>query len=118
MPCSARVRIIKKIEPAAPGARRLARHYGTELVCVRYRLDEEQGVRYTTVELVVDEAPIERRVRGNDEAIVGVRIRYEEIDLRAKARESGAIWDKPAGVWRMARAKAEAIGLGSRIVSD
>ena len=50
-------RVIKKIDPQAPGARRWAAAYGEKLVCVRYRLDPQRQRRLTTVEIVVDEAP-------------------------------------------------------------
>ena len=50
-------RVVKKIDPQAPGARRWAAAYGEKLGCVRYRLDPQRQRRLTTVEIVVDEAP-------------------------------------------------------------
>ena len=51
-----KTRIVKRLAPDQAGAKKLARQYGNALVCVRYRQDPEQGLRYTTVELVVARA--------------------------------------------------------------
>jgi hypothetical protein len=49
-------RIVKKLLPGAPGAKRLTERYGEALVCVPYRIDPDQHRRFTTIELVVDDA--------------------------------------------------------------
>src|SRR5688572_28271220 len=54
---SAASRVIKKLAPSQPGALRWAGKYGANLICVRYRLDATGERRYTTMELLVDEAP-------------------------------------------------------------
>ena len=53
-----RTRVVKKLSSQQGGALKLARRYGAALVCVRYRQDMQGLHRYTTVELVVDEAPV------------------------------------------------------------
>ena len=50
--------VLKKLSPAAAGAKRLTTRYGPSLVCVRYREDTARGRRLTTVELIVDERPL------------------------------------------------------------
>ncbi len=52
------LRVTKTLEPDQPGAVRLTRQYGDALLCVRYRRDPRGLTRYTTVELIVDRAPV------------------------------------------------------------
>jgi len=84
------------LRPGQNGTKRLAKKYGERLVCVRYRYDRSTGRRYTTVELIEDE--IERRQAptidskqdspGNQQRL-GVRIAYEETELRDKVKAAG-----------------------------
>ena len=106
------LRVTKTLEPHQPGAVRLARQHGDALLCVRYRQDPKGMTRYTTVELIVDSAPIATK----STRIVGVRILFGEKDLGVRARNSGAKWDKEAKLWRMPLAVACAIGLSERVV--
>lgn len=51
--------VIKTLRPGDSGTKKLTRRYGERLVCVRYRKDQNSNRRYTTIELIVDEGPIE-----------------------------------------------------------
>ncbi len=104
-------RVIKKIDPQAPGARRWAETYGQKLVCVRYRVDPERQRRLTTVEIVVDEAPTLNSVR------VGVRVAWGEKELGRAVRNGGGTWDPSAKVWTMTLGQAKTMGLLDRIVT-
>ncbi len=104
-------RVAKKISPVQPGAVKLARRYGEQLVCVRHRIDPTGTTRVTTVELVVDQAPI----NAKPDQIVGVRIGYREGQLQSLVRAAGATWDKQAGVWRMPLKVARRLQLRERI---
>ena len=53
-----KLHVTKTLGPDQPGAVRLTQKYGDALLCVRYRQDALGLVRYTTVELIVDEAQI------------------------------------------------------------
>lgn len=107
-----RWRVAKKLLPGQPGTVKLARQHGQNLVCVRYRVDAQTEHRYTTIELIVDRAPMAPR----PERIVGVRLRWREATLRAQVKERGAKWDSLAEVWRMPYAAAVQLGLKERIV--
>src|SRR6185369_2650549 len=72
-------RVVKKLSVTQPGALKLAQRYGEALVCVRYRHDAERRYRYTTIELVVERAPIKRRNPALD-AIVVVRIPFGDTE--------------------------------------
>lgn len=104
-------KVIKKHAPDQPGALKRAQQWGNALVCVRHRLDETRQTRVTTVELVVEQAP----VRARRAQVVGVQIAYAEKDLQAAARAAGATWDAAARLWRMPEKVARALRLADRI---
>jgi uncharacterized protein YqiB (DUF1249 family) len=110
----ARTRIVKRLAASQHGAIKWARRYGDALVCVRYRHDAEASRRYTTVELVVDEAPIASRRRIDP--TVMVRIATDERKLQQLASAHGARWDSRLRVWLMPRTLAKDLRLLSRIV--
>jgi len=106
-------RIVKRLSASQPGAIKLARRYGDALVCVRYRHDAQSGHRYTTVELVVDEAPIVTRT-DLDEWVM-VRIDFNDIQRHRQAREHGAKWDSKRCLWAMTRRTAKKLRLAGKI---
>ena len=113
------------LKPGDAGTRKLAARFGDKLVCVRYRLDAAHRVRYTTVEVIVDQAPIARpKARPPSSSVpdrnpmVGVRIFYREEALREKAKVEGAIWRPRQKMWEMPLQTARRLGLANRIVRD
>jgi hypothetical protein len=110
----AKFKVLKKLAPASPGAIKLAVRYGEALVCVRHRTDPARQTRVTTVELVVDTAPIQHR----SEALVAVRLGWGQRALRAAALAEGATWDARAKVWRMPMSVARALGVDRLVVKQ
>ncbi len=108
-PSAPLTRVVKKLSPQSPGARRWAATYGEKLVCVRYRVDLQGQRRQTTVEIVVDEAPTLNGLR------VGVRVAWGEKDLGRAVRAAGGIWDATAKLWVMTLGQAKGLGLMDRI---
>jgi len=110
--------VVKRIAPTQPGAIKLARQFGDRLVCVRYRHDRSDTYRYTTVELIVDEAPIKMRSTRSPPKIqlVAVRIEPGEAELMRALRTHGAVWDGKARLWYVRRPVAKVLGLHKRIV--
>ena len=104
-------RVAKKIKPSQRGAIKLARSYGTELLCVRYRENPEGTERLTTVELVVERVVIQKR----DDPIVSFKIRHDELDLRRLAMSKGAKYDPKNFMWKLPRNEVLRMGLKSRI---
>jgi hypothetical protein len=104
-------RVAKKIKPSQRGAIKLARSYGTELLCVRYRENPEGTERLTTVELVVERVVIQKR----DDPIVSFKIRHDELDLRRLAMSKGAKYDPKNFMWKLPRSEVLRMGLKSRI---
>ncbi len=107
-------RIVKKLQPGQPGTMRLTRQYGEALVCVRYRQDATGSIRCTTIEVVVDVAPVHKRY--DEDEIIGVRIGIGQIDQRRRAQARGARWDAEARLWRMTRKLAKRLNLTRHIV--
>jgi hypothetical protein len=102
-------RVAKRLKPGQPGTLKLARRYGDALLYVRYRHDEQRAERCTTVELVIDRAPLATRM-------VAIRLRFDERALRAMLHQAGAQWDRQAGVWRLPYQLAQALNIEHRMV--
>jgi hypothetical protein len=105
--------VVKTLWPKQAGTIRLTQRFGSALVCVRYRHDAAGLHRFTTVEVVVDEAPVSST--RLDRQIYGVRIGLHEPELRARAKAHGARWDNQAKLWRMRGKAVKLLGLYRRI---
>ena len=120
------VRLI--LRPGDNGTKKLLNKYGDRLVCVRYRYDAVRAKRYKTVELVEEVSPWEggefkpkattqpAEPRPSDR--FGVRIGYDELELRDQAKQIGAIWRPKQKLWELTYAQIEALGLQNRIVAN
>jgi hypothetical protein len=113
--------VIRTIRPGMPGSRRFQKHWGENLVAVRYRRDEQKV--YTTIEIIVDEREqSDPRISLNSvhafkrQQIIAVVIAFDERTLRAKAIQAGAQWSAKAKAWLMTYNTAVALGLQHRIV--
>ena len=106
----AQTRVVKRLAPDQPGALKHARRYGDALVCVRYRHDAQRRLRYTTVELVVDEAPLKGHPE-HDATIVSVRIDPRDTEMHRQAFALGAQWNDKTRIWTMTRKTLRMLGL-------
>lgn len=78
------------LKPGQRGTKQLVEIYGAALLYVRYRYDEERGVRLKTVELVVEEKPwrpASSRTRDGD--LVAVNVAYGENRAACGAEGAG-----------------------------
>lgn len=108
------------LRPGQPGTRKLVDKYGERLLRVRYLYDAATRRRLKTVELVVESVPWTarpRRARRHDDDIVYVRIGYEETELRARAKNLGALWRKPQKLWEITYRDSKRLGIVDRIVA-
>lgn len=87
------------LKPGQKGTKRLVEQYGESLLCVRYRYDEQRGVRIKTVELVVEEKAWQPPLRFKDDDIVPIAVNYSETDLREKLRQARAKWNPQDKIW-------------------
>lgn len=109
-----RTRVIKKFSATQPGALKLARRYGKALVCVRYRQSLDGLMRYTTVELLVEQTPT--RAKNPDTEIVQVKLSGGEVELRERILSSGGQWDPQIHVWHLTRGHAKRLRLIKRLI--
>lgn len=113
MPTARRTdRVIKTLAPTDRGALALARRYGGALVCVRHRTDADGRLRHTTVELLIDSSPIQRRRSSQ----VQLKTEPHERDLHALIKTAGGRWDGKACVWHLPKQVARILKLHDRIV--
>jgi hypothetical protein len=107
------------LAPGQNGTRKLLARYGARLVCVRYRYDAEQRVRYKTVELIVDTTPWvprQRKPRRDPLDMVAVRIAYSESELRERVKRAGGIWRPRHRLWEVDWKTVREPGLQARVV--
>lgn len=113
--------VIRTIKPGMPGSRRFQKHWGENLVAVRYRRDANK--LYTTIEIVVDEReqahlPLSLNAvhAFKRRKLVAIPIAFEEGALRAAAKRSGAMWSVERKVWIMPYSTAVALGVHHRVI--
>jgi hypothetical protein len=105
-----------KLWPGEPGTERHSRTYGDSLVCVRYLYDPVRRLRFTTVEIVVDQGPWRPRPARNPDAIVPVRVGIGEESLYHRIKAAGAVWDREQCAWLLPLHKVTDLDLQARIV--
>lgn len=105
--------MVKKLHPGQAGTKRLVKRHGDALVCVRYRHDALKLYRFTTIELLVDAAPL--RPRLFDAASFGLHLERSEADLRRAVRCAGARWDPQDRLWWLPGAQIRRLNLVHRI---
>ena len=115
--------VIKTLNAGSSGTKRYQKQYGTNLVCVRYRKDKAGNRRLTTVEVIVDDTPLQPPRRktsktaaiGNSQPVL-LRIGYEEEGLRERIKQAGGWWLPKERLWRLPFGAVEALKLQSRVV--
>ena len=90
------------LKPRQKGTKQLLAQYGDRLVCVRYRYDAQQKKRFKTVELIVAEREWDPPAsRFADDAIVGVRVGFAEVEIRDQVKRAGGKWNRGRKVWEL-----------------
>ncbi|MBF0102441.1 MAG: hypothetical protein HQK77_16175 [Desulfobacterales bacterium] len=109
----------RKILPGQAGTKSLMEKYGDDLICVRYKYDEKDMVRIKTVELLVEKSTWIKNIKKDSKnKVIGVKIDYAEMELRAKVREAGGKWNRTKKVWELPMADIVMLNLESRIVEN
>ena len=112
--------VIKTLRPGDSGTKRLSARYGDRLICVRYRKDEALNRRYTTVELIVDEGPIEKnklyRLAPEERALmVNIYVAHGDNDVRRQVIEAGGVYMADRKLWALPLGKVVKLGLIDRL---
>jgi hypothetical protein len=113
------------MRPGQRGTRKLVARFGDRLICVRYRYDAQRRKRFTTVELIVDEAdwhpPTQedpgRATLATGPALVGLRVEMRETGLQRKVKAAGDRWDREQCLWLLPLDRARELGLEQRIAT-
>lgn len=106
------------LKPGDKGTRQLLAEYGDKLVCVRYRYDPKERMRYKTVELIIDAKPYVPENSAKYYADVLVRIDFNEEELRTRAKHLGARWEPQEKKWKMRFKDALDLNLQDRITPE
>ena len=107
--------------PGMRGTKKLVARCGERLVCVRYLYDPQTRRRLKTVELVIEAVewePRRRRPRRRGHDLVGVRIAYDERELRTAVRTAGGIWRPRQRLWELTWEAVRVLGLEARVVES
>jgi hypothetical protein len=105
-----------KLRPGDRGTKKLTARYRDKLVAVRYRYDRAKGKRYTTVELIVEEAPWIRRPKpGSD---VFIRIGWDQKDLKNRIKQAGGDYYSNRKLWKLPYETAKNLGIAKLIVKN
>jgi hypothetical protein len=111
-----RLRVLRTLSNRQAGALKLAARYGDALICVRHRCDAHGTRRYTTVELIVDEATIQKRRPAS--SLVELRIPFGDQELRQRVMAHGGLWHPTRKTWHLTYAKTKALGVAHLIVKE
>ena len=107
------------MQPGQPGTKKLVERYGDNLICVRYRYDDQKKMMYKTIEIIIESKPWQ----DNSKKIpkhksLDIRIGYNEVDLRSRIKACGGKWVPDRKVWQLPFKKVKELDLLDRIVND
>lgn len=105
------------VQPDHRRAKKLREQYGDRLVYVRYRYDRERRKRYTTVELIIDEADWEpQSTTPAPDEIVGVRVERHERSVQKQVKQAGGLWNQHRKVWELRYDRVVELAMQDRLV--
>lgn len=106
-------KVVKKMRPGSPGTLKHVRQWGDALVCVRHRHDTTSRVRFTTIEIVVEQMPIQLHTKTH----VAVGLDPHDKETRSLMLAAGGRWNQSRRVWQVPREIAAALGLVPEVSS-
>ena len=107
------------VSPGQPGTKKLVERYGDNLLCVRYRYDDQKKTMYKTIEIIIDEKPWQRKSpKVQNYETMDIRIGFNEVELRSRIKECGGKWDPQKKVWQLPYRRIKELDLLDRIVND
>jgi hypothetical protein len=108
-----------KLKPGQKGTKKLLAKHGEALVCVRYRYDETRGLRFKTVELIVESKPWTAPVPAFADAdLVLVHIGFSDRPSREIAKAAKGRWDPEQKLWLIRYGRIKGTVLEKHIVLD
>ena len=108
-------KVSRTLQPGSKGTQGMVDEYHESLYCVRYRDDEEHGMRYTTIELIRSARPLPRRAGPFKlDDVVSIRTRPTETGLQRRLQAWGGTWDAQRGCWQVAYKVARKLRVARR----
>lgn len=108
-----------KLKPGEKGTKSLVAEYGDALLCVRYRYDKKNCIRLKTAEIIVEKKPwTPTPHQYRDGTLVPVRIRFDDKELREKAKDAQGKWNPEAQAWYIQFGKIKGTDLEKHIILD
>jgi len=108
-----------KLKPGQKGTKRLVAEHGDALVCVRYRYDEQKGLRYKTIELIVESKPWTAPApQFADADLVPVYIGFADTTSREIAKAAKGRWDPDQKLWLIKYGRIKGTDLEKHIILD
>ena len=108
----AALRVAKTYAPDQNGAKRFAKRYGDQLICVRHRLSDDGSVRHTSVELLIESTPVSSRAR----TLIAIKISPSDKATRTLLLACGAQWVPKERYWVLPRMVAKNLRLLKNVV--
>jgi hypothetical protein len=108
-----------KLKPGQKGTKKLLAEHGDALVCVRYRYDVGEGLRYKTVELIVECKPWTAPApKIADADLVPVYIGFMDTASREIAKAAKGRWDSDQKLWFIRYGRIKGTELEKHIILD
>lgn len=106
------------LKPGQKGTKRLTERFGESLLFVRYRYDEQRGIRLKTVELVVEQTPWQPAPRLKETDLVPVAVGYGEKELLQRLKAAKGRWDLQARHWLVPYGAVKGTELEARMPAE
>jgi hypothetical protein len=108
-----------KLKPGQKGTKKLVAEHGEALVCVRYRYDAKSGMRFKTIELIVESKPWTAPVpKFADADLVPVYIGFTDTASRESAKAAKGRWDPDQKLWLIRYERIKGADLEKHILLD
>ena len=107
------------LRPGDRGTKKLVERYGSRLVCVRYRYDEDTGRRIKTVEWILDETldpSIYPPIQPYEPRLISVG--FHEVELREQVKAAGGRWHPEAVAGSLPYERIVSLGLTERMMES
>ena len=86
------------LTPGQKGTKKFLERYGKQLICVRYRYDDQRRKRFTTIEIIVEESDWSPPEKPE---IVGLRVEFRETELQRRVIQSGGKCNSAKRAWEI-----------------
>jgi hypothetical protein len=106
------------LKPGQPGTRQELKKYGDKLLCVRYRVDPSNSLKYKTVEIIESVIPDRMKQKSiPPNKKFDLRLNPYDSSLRKIVIQAGGHWNLKKRVWQLSYSQILNLGLEKHIIS-